>query len=309
MHSSLATAQSGYRHRRYAEAVAESNRVLTLRRSQGYILQRPVPGFAAFDGAGCYPLFACSDWSGLPADLEELSGSLISVTVVTDPFGHYDVDGLKQCFPHLLRPFKRHYIVDLGKRPDTFVCAHHRRNVRKALRQVEVEVCQNPGDHVEDWAHLYDCLVQRHRIEGRASFSRQSLAGQISTPGLFMLRAIVNGETVGMVQWFLQDEVAYYHLGAYSEAGYQVGASYALFWTSIEQLSSRAAHLDLGGNAGDADSSENGLARFKRGWATGFRTNYLCGRIFDESLYTRICRELHAPATSYFPAYRYREAA
>lgn len=50
-----------------------------------------------------------------------------------------------------------------------------------------------------------------------------------------------------MPLFYLQDEVAYYHLGAFSEEGYRCRASFALFWTTLEVLSKKARQLDLGG--------------------------------------------------------------
>jgi len=52
---------------------------------------------------------------------------------------------------------------------------------------------------------------------------------------------------------------------------------------------------------------ESGLSRFKRGWSTGVRTAYFCGRIFDEKRYQEIREQRSLPATSYFPAYRLGE--
>jgi hypothetical protein len=49
------------------------------------------------------------------------------------------------------------------------------------------------------------------------------------------------------------------------------------------------------------------LSRFKRGWATGTRTAYFCGRIFDRANYREITRASGCMATDYFPAYRQGE--
>jgi hypothetical protein len=46
---------------------------------------------------GCYPLFACQEWSQLNADLEGVAGELVSLALVTDPFGEYDLTDLRGC--------------------------------------------------------------------------------------------------------------------------------------------------------------------------------------------------------------------
>src|SRR5215213_8208057 len=111
-----------------------------------------------------------------------------------------------------------------------------------------------------------------------------------------------DGETVGMLLWYVQGDVAYYHLGAYSERGYELRASFALFQHAIEQFARRGLRwLNLGAGAGAASGAESGLSRFKQGWATGTRTAYFCGRIFDEKKYQEILRARGVPATKYFP--------
>ena len=104
-----------------------------------------------------------------------------------------------------------------------------------------------------------------------------------------------------------QGDVAYYHLGAYAEEGYRGRASFALFSTAIEAFAAmKVRWLDLGGGVGTgATAADDGLTRFKRGWATSSRTVYLCGRVLAPEVYRRLTEPL-AP-TGYFPAYRQGE--
>ncbi|PYS84869.1 MAG: hypothetical protein DMF67_03065 [Acidobacteria bacterium] len=205
-------------------------------------------------------------------------------------------------------PFKQHFVVDLSRAPEEFVHAHHRRNARKALRELRVEECANPAEFLDDWVALYGVLVERHGIAGVAAFSRESFAGQLAVPGVAALRAVRDGETLGMLLWYVQGEVAYYHLGAYSERGYELLASFALFSHAIDYFRRRGLRwLNLGGGAGAEGGSASGLSRFKRGWATGVRTAYFCGRVLDRGRYEEIVRAKKIPPTSYFPAYRLGE--
>jgi hypothetical protein len=296
---------SGYLHPAYAASLSEFGLPRLLPRCSGWILDRQIPNSDQLDAMGCYPLFACHDWSQLNIDLEDIGSSgLVCLSVVTDPFGEYKPADLSECFPELARPFKEHFVVDLSRTPETFIHSHHQRNVRKALRELRVQVCDNPIDYLQEWTTLYAELIERHGIAGLTAFSRESFAKQLRVPGIVMLRALYNGATVGMLLWYEQGNRAYYHLGAYNSRGYEAGASFALFDYAIRYFSeSGYAWLNLGSGAG-VGTSEQGLTRFKQGWSTGVRTAYFCGRVFDKEAYQRILEQRAVPETQYFPAYR-----
>lgn len=289
---------SGYLHRAYAESLSEFGRPLSLPQCRGWLLERVIPNTDVTDAMGCYPLFACENWAALKTDLESLD--LVSVSVVTDPFGDYDLDFLNQCFPELVKPFKDHFVTDLSQPFESFAHPHHLRNAENALRRLEVERCVQPLDFLEDWTRLYQTLIERHAITGITRFSKESFAKQLAVPGIVAFRAVESGQTVGMLLWYLQEDRAYYHLGAYSPRGYETGASFALFDRALRYFCSQEIKwLNLGAAAGSVNT-DSGLARFKKGWSNGVRTAYFCGRIFDRRKY----EQLAAGHTDYFPAYR-----
>ncbi len=75
-------------------------------------------------------------------------------------------------------------------------------------------------------------------------------------------------------------------LGAFSELGYSLRASFALFTHAIEHFAASGLRfLDLGGGAGVKGRGPDGLTQFKKGWSNGARTVYFCGRIFDRNKY------------------------
>lgn len=298
----------GYAHSDYAASLAEFGSPHLLTASGGWILERTIAGTVHRDAMGCYPLFACRDWAQLPGDIENLSEELVSLVLVTDPFGDYTEESLRRTFKDLVKPFKDHFVVDLRASPETFVHAHHQRNARKALETVSVERCEEATSCAEDWNNLYANLVARHDIRGIARFSNSSFAQQLSVPGAVMLRATHEGQTVGMTWWFVSGGVGYYHLGAYSDAGYELRASFALFWRAIELFKAEGLRwLDLGAGAGRDNSATDGLSRFKRGWSNGTRLAYLCGRVFDRARYAQIAKAKGIRTTDYFPAYRQGE--
>jgi hypothetical protein len=302
---------NGYSHPGYAASLAEFGQPRLLPRSCGWLLERPITQTPYRDAMGCYPLFACRDWSQLHLDLDELGGELVSVAIVADPFGDHDPAQLRNCFPALVTPFKEHLVTDLSRPLESFVVAQHRRKARKALERLDVERCEDATQLLNDWLELYANLIKRHGIRGLTAFSANSFQAQLAVPGISVFRATRGNETVGITLWYTDGDVAYYHLGAYSELGYESEASFALFWRALEWFSKQGLKwLDLGAGAGLSGANQaDGLSRFKRGWATGTRTAYFCGRIFDQAKYDEVMRVRNITATDYFPAYRKGEFA
>lgn len=299
------TAATGYLHPDYAAALPELGTPRHLPQSDGWILERAIGAGPARDATGPYPLFACRDWPRLHLDLAEIGADLVSLVAVADPLGGYEAADLRRAFPDLVRPFKQHFTVALGQPLGAFVDGHHQRNARKALAALAVERCPDPARLAGEWTDLYANLTARHGIAGPAAFPPASLARQLAVPGLNLFCARLEGEIVGMTLWYADAAVGYYHLGAYSERGYALRASFALFWHALDHFTAAGLReLDLGAGAGLKDDPGGGLARFKRGWATGSRMAHLCGRIFDPARYAELARAGGAGAADYFPAYR-----
>lgn len=273
------------------------------------MLQRAIPGAPDRDAIGCYPLFTCEDWTALAPDVDGLRQDLVCLSLVTDPLGGFDPGALQRVFPDVCVPFKEHFVVDLRRPLTSFISAHHRRNVARAAHAVEVELCPHPARHAAEWTALYANLIARHGITGIPAFSAAALTEQLAVPGLAMFRAVHRSETVGMILWYEHGEAATYHLGAYSDAGYALRASFALFACAIEHFAHRLAWLNLGGAAGVRRKAADGLSRFKQGWATGTRPAYFCGRVFDRGRYAELTRRNGDAAPAYFPAYRSGEFA
>ncbi len=296
---------SGYLHPGYADSLREFGHPRELRRCGGWILERQIKGLSWKDAMGCYPLFCCQDWSQLHTEMKDLKDEFVCLSLVADPFGDYKTKDLTRCFEDLMIPLKEHFVIDLNRPRRTYVTEHHRRYARKALTLTQVENCDIPTAFADEWVKLYDILSFRHNIGGIRAFSKNSLVRQLEVPGLVMFRAIRQDATVGILLWFIQGEVGYYHLGASSPLGYSVHASFGLFWSAIDHFSERGLRwLDLGGGAGIENKGTDGLSRFKRGWSTGSRPAYFCGRIFDRKKYRDIVKAQGSEGTTYFPAYR-----
>lgn len=273
-----------------------------LPRSGGWIIERPIPAFPTLtDAMGPYPLFSCPDWSGLADDLRELV-DLVSLVLVTDPFAPPPVPRLSELFPDVALRFKDHYVCDLSIPLERSVSSHHRRYARAAQRALTIEAC-TPSEAMGEWIDLYDHLKERHGITGITRFSPSSFRRQLALPGLLAFRARTADETVAMALFLRDGDRAYYHLGASSPLGYQMRASFGIFWTALERLArSDVRIVDLG--AGPSGTSDDGLVRFKSGWATQTLPTWLCGRIFSQSDYRDLVALTGTGNQVYFPAYR-----
>ena len=220
--------------------------------------------------------------------------------------GHYDEPLLHRTFDRVIK-FKEHYIADLTKPVNELAPKYHRKHARKALRDVSIEILPDPLLGLDDWDALYANLVVRHEIKGIRAFSRASFAAQLKVPGMVAFRATAGGQTVGMHLWYVQGEVAYSHLSAYSAAGYDLRVSYALNWAANETFTSKLRWLVLGAGTTSTSSEGGGLADFKRGWSTDVRPVYFCGLTLDPAKYEVLTRERNVSTTEYFPAYRQGE--
>jgi hypothetical protein len=250
---------------------------------------------------GAYPLFVCDDWTRLPADLEVGARRLVAISFVTDPFAHINEAALRPALD-LMVAFKEHYVVDLAAPLHTFVSRHHRECADASLRHVRVERCAEPEGHLDEWLSLFTVLATRHGLRGLKAFSAGAFREQLATPGLVMFRATEGRAVLGLQLWYVQGEVGYGHLMAFSEDGYRRSVSYALTAAALQHFAAEGAPrwVDLGGASSRA--ADEGLAFFKRGWSNDSRTVYLRGGIGDREAYAAL-----AGAGDYFPAYRQGE--
>jgi hypothetical protein len=297
----------GYADPKYALSMSEFGELRELPRCGGWMLVRPIFGTRYKDAMGCYPLFACRDWTRLHEDLERVSEDIVSLSLVTDPFCKMAPEYLQKHFD-LVKPFKTHYVTDLGYPLESIVNKDYRYNARKSLKAMDIEICGEPAQYVDEWTGLYGNLINRHGIKGLNAFSRKCFEIQLNVPGMFMILGRREGEIIGATILLIGDHEAYTHLSAFTSIGYKIHAAYGIRWKAFAFLQERGIrYLDNGGGAGIKDDPRDGLAQFKRGWSNGRRTVYFCGRIFHRQGYDDLCRKSGATNVDYFPAYRAAE--
>ena len=299
---------SGYASPQYAESYADVGRPIELTGAQGWLLSRAIAGTDHRDLASCYPIFDCRKWAAFADDIKALDDSHVSVVLVLSPFSSCNTAQLESVFPDLLKPFKRHYLVNLETYDIATVHFMHRRNARYAAKLVEVEQCAHPEQFGAEWLSLQANLMSRHRVPKSDWLSDTTLLRQLSVPDIVMFRAVENGHTVGIMTWFLSDAAAYYHLAAFSDRGYKTKASFALMDRCISFFRSLGLQkLNLGGNAGITDDPSSGLAVFKKRWANDIGQTLLCGRIINGAVYDSLSSASCTQDGKIFPVYRTKE--
>jgi len=297
---------TGYLHPLYAKSLSEFGKPIELPESGGWLLERRIPNSDLKDAMGCYPLFCCTDWTHLCADIQKVQSRYVTISLVADPYAPVSAADLSQYF-QTVRPFKSHFVIDISDPTERHINQHHRYYARRALKYMEVRLVDNPKACLDDWMRLYQILIDRHHLQGIKAFSESAFAIQFEVPGLVIFKASREERTIGMHLWYLQSGVAYSHLGASDQEGYSLGAAYALYWSAISEFKDRKAReirwIDLGAGAGVEGDARDGLSIFKRGWATGTRTKYLCGHMADLEAY-RLLTGNNEVNTNYFPIYR-----
>lgn len=295
---------SGYLHPQYAESLAEFGVPTELPSSQGWILVRDIAGTEERDAMGCYPLFSCRNWADLCQDVELLGPDLVSLTLVTDPLGDYQLDDLKACFPNLVRPFKEHFIIDLHEPRERTVSKNHRYYARKALRELTVEVVDDPESFIDEWTVLHGHLVNKHDISGIRAFSHHAFLTQFRIPGVVTLRAMYGQRTVAAMMFCVQDDVAHAHVLGCSPEGYARGALYAIIWHTFDFFDDSVRWCNLMGVPDGSGPQIENIRRFKRGWTRDTRTAYLCGRVLNRDKYDKLAALCTAGNIPHFPIYR-----
>jgi Acetyltransferase (GNAT) domain len=260
-------------------------------------------GIGHYDAVGTYPITVFKPDCDLLAGLDRLAHlGLVSVALVIEDGLRPDLDYFERTFD-FTRPFKQHYLYDRS-RPATPYSKHHRYEIRRAVQAVRVERF-HLAERLDEWIALYQGLVDRHGLANTMhAFPRAHHGALARLPGAVAVGAFVGERLVSCHIWVCHDGHAMSHLAASSEEGYAARAAYAVNAASIELLA-ECRTLNFGGAAGAAHEAENGLMRFKRGFANAAAPAYLCGNVLAQDAYDELSRLAGAPSdAAYFPAYR-----
>jgi len=198
--------------------------------------------------------------------------------------------------------YRSHFLLDTNLPAEEVISAGRQKDVRKALKGVEVETIIFPNIDIDEWCRLYENLIHKHQISGIRSFSRESFQKQLSIPNTHYFRVVNQGDVVGGALFYIQDNTAYYHLAAQTKKGYDLHSSYAAIWTAIKELSKKVRWIEFQG--GSTINGLDGLSKFKMGWSSSQKKSVFCGKVLDAQKYNEVISMNKTPETDWFPAYR-----
>lgn len=293
----------GYLHPLFAESFSGIGKTLYLPRSKGWLIKRKIPKSPYYDAMGPYPFFMCENWDDLTYDLNNLKEQLVSVSMVINPLSPFPLALYKDYFDKF-QPYKDHYILDLDLPLTTTISKNKRKYALKALRNLTVRLEIAPNIDLDSWVRLYDFLIVRHEIKGIRAFSREAFRKQLSIPNTHCFNVFYNERKIGANVYYIQGDVGYGHLSAFSPEGYELGAPYAVKWVAIEYFSQKVRVINFGGGTGARVNIQGGLDLFKQGWSNRTEKSFFCGKILDPGKYQTLCAESDNNNENWFPAYR-----
>jgi serine/alanine adding enzyme len=181
---------------------------------------------------------------------------------------------------------------------------HHRRVVRKAIAQVEVEVHERP-DRLDSFAALYAETMRRQKAASFYFFPPaywEALARRVSDQ-LVRFDAVLAGELVASVLCLASPPWLHYHLGGTLEPGRSVGASNLLMLTAARWARERGyEQFHLGGGVGGRRDS---LWQYKQRFSPNGRREAWIGKaVHDKKAYAALAGAATQAHGGFFPAYR-----
>jgi len=290
-----------YATEHYAESLLRNGHIVPVPEWGCCILVRPILGQLE-DAAGTYPITIFAHDADISGGLSRLRAlDLVSIVLVVDDFHRPSLEHLAAEFD-FVRPFKTHFLHKPANGPPTYD-KHHRYEVRRARRSVDVAVL-DLDSNLEDWMAIYSVVSTRHQFSGVHDLPRKHHTTLARLGGVTAIGAWTEGKLAACHVWVHNAGRVHSHLAASSERGYACGAAYAVNDASLKHFAG-VELVNFGGPAGFVDQQEDGLARFKRGFANATARSYICGKILNPGQYRWLTEEKGVGHDqTYFPAYR-----
>ena len=288
-----------YAREDYAATLGHIGRPVAVPEWDTWVLARATPCGTREDAIGPYPLTILADQADLAGGLARLKAEgLVSAVLVVEGRLGPPTSVLEAAFD-FARPFKSHQILDRDLGPFAYA-KHHRYEIKRAHGRVTAQEIAL-GDHLPAWRALYGELVARHGLSGTHVFPPEHYALLAVLPGVRTFAAFIEDRMVSAHVFVTHEGHAISHLAASTPEGYAAGAAYA-----VNDLASRSLDdcrvINFAGGAGVNDNPDDGLVRFKRGFANTVAPARLCGAVLDADAYRALSAD--RVDSGFFPAYR-----
>ena len=309
----------GYQSQTYTKTFEHLGRLRWLNSPlSGVVLERDIPFSYYKDLCSLYPVFTSIEKPPFQAFNHPdftFDDNVVSLTIITDPLDNkikdfllyqkYGIIEYKNMGFDSLKEFKQHYIVNLQEK--FVIDKNHVRNIKKSIKNgvtvSNVTITEYNSQAVADeFYNAYSVLCQKHNIIGFPNFNNKQIHTQLTVPGTVLLKASLADETLGFILFYLEYPNVRYHLGCYTEQGYENCVSFLLMYEGMSYFKQLGFdRLVLGASAGTVTNAGGGLDRFKAGWTSYKRPNYLLFKVTNSEAYARLSDGIE---TSFLPAYR-----
>lgn len=303
--------QKGYSSSIYAKSYENVGLLkrLNIGYCSGIVLERSIPHTSYKDICNLYPVHMTTGTDFILDNhhkdkfLQLKDEGIVSICLVSDPMDNIEKHiKYEDLIGFNITPFKDHYVINLQE--ELKLSSNHKRNIKKANNSgIEIRNVIVTNKNIDYYSYtfnnLYSVLVERHDITGLPNFNNTQLSNQLRVPGTVLFEAY-NLCPVGYMLFYVDGDVVRYHLGCYNEKGYDQCASFLLMYEAIKYFKQLGLkYLVLGGSSGSGE--EDGLDRFKKGWTSHTKKNYLVTKIINTKIYFSLSE---GQESNYFPLYR-----
>lgn len=261
----------------------------------GYVglIKRPIPNTEYYDIASIYPF--CVDQGAAEF---HYAFEAVTSTIITDP--------LCDTYFYDYEKYKDHAVVKLKDYDFTKMPDNHKRNIKKYRAGSRdgfcyTEVCINPTYHAGSLQGIYPNLIKKHNITGATAYTNNQLKKLLEVPGTVLFKVFSGSQIINVSLFYIYNNNAYYHLSCQTDEGYKNQSNFTMMYDAIMFFKSLGlGYLEIGASPDGAKS--NGLKRFKEGFATEIRNNYIIKRIHRPDIYEQLC--YNRVDNGFFPLYR-----
>lgn len=220
-----------------------------------------------------------------------------------DFFPMYDVSCIRKTLGTNLKDYKDPIQSEFSKS-----C---RKNIRKALNKgITYEIIENPRD-IDEFKKIYYSTMDRNNASDYYYFDESYFEEVISLfkKNTIIVKAIYEGKTIAQGLYFIYGKNIHIHLsGTLSEYLYLSPAYILRYAVTIWGKENGYYMIHHGG--GRSNSKEDGLYKFKKGFAKNTEFDFYVGKkIWNNLIYEALCTKVDVDeAIEFFPIYRYEKS-
>ncbi len=281
--------KTGYASTEYAQVYENENSQIFGFPYENF-LKNKIPNTEYYDYCNVYP-FLANNYHWLADDFDK---NAVSSVLITNPLREVVINRSME-----LEVYKEHSIVNLKDYDLSKISEGHRRNIKKS--SLEIKVHAEPLKILDIVIAYKNDLKERHGITGITDYTKEQLAKLISVPGTFLFTAQDGSYYCNTTLFYVQDNDVYMHFSYQGQGGIEKNANFKMIHQACMFFKQLGLDRLLLGSVPDGGNS--GLSRFKKGFASELKNNYIIKTIINKELYSKLSEN---KTDGFFPSYRYR---